>query len=191
MAVGGRDWSQTFPGSLIDSHEHQQASLTPRKVLSKPLQTLDALPRAGSCTPGVAAPHADCQRARAGRRENCWSQGVWRALKASPSLPPCPHGPVFPGIPWMLRWGFLEILFLRSWFSCWICLLPTLAFPLGDEGGEGRTLEVSGLGIALLTFALLSFPLCPYFITPPGGWMWEPQNRLALEKLVPVVEAGL
>lgn len=32
-------------------------------------------------------------------------------------LPPCPQGPVFPGIPYMLRWGFLEILFLRSWFD--------------------------------------------------------------------------
>lgn len=66
-----------------------------------------------------------------------------------------------------------------------------MAFPLWDEGGEGGTLEVSGLGIALLTFELLSFPLCPDFITPPGSWMWEPQNCLALEKLVPLVGAGL
>lgn len=134
MAVGGRDWSQTLSGSLIDSHEHQQASLTPREVLSKPLQTLVALPRAGSCTLRVAAPWESqhptlAARARAGRRENWWSLGVWRVLKAS--LPPCPHGPVFPGIPWMLRWGFLEILFLRSWLSCWICSFPPWHFLSG------------------------------------------------------------
>lgn len=75
-------------GSLIDSHEHQQASLTPREVLSKPLQTLVALPRAGSCTLRVAAPWESqhptlAARARAGRRENWWSLGVWWVLKAS------------------------------------------------------------------------------------------------------------
>lgn len=67
----------------------------------------------------------------------------------------------------MLRWGFLEILFLRSWLSCWICLLPTLAFPLWDEGGEGGTLEVSGLGIALLTFACCPSTV-PGFHNTPG-----------------------
>lgn len=65
-------------------------------------------------------------------RELLVPRGVARAEGISLSLPPCPHGPVFPGIPWMLRWGFLEILFLRSWLSSWICLPPTLAFPSGE-----------------------------------------------------------
>lgn len=69
----------------------------------------------------------------------------------------------------MLRWGFLEILFLRSRLNGGICLLPTLAFPPPwDEGGEGGTLEVrASLGTSLLTFVLLFFPLGRHFITFP------------------------
>lgn len=181
----GNGGEGTGPRCFLINSGKQRLPLTTWKVLPKPLQALVALPRAGSCTLGVAAPHTGCQSsALAGCREKLLvPRGV--ASAEGLSLPPCPHGPVFPGIPWMLRWGFLEILFLRSWPNSWSCLLPTLAFPVWDAGGEGGTLEVRGLGRSLLTFALLFFPLCPYFITSPGGWMWEPQNRLTLEKLVP------
>lgn len=57
----------------------------------------------------------------------------------------------------MLRWGFLEILFLRSWFSNWTHLLPTQSCPRGtsaqaqDEApGEGGALEVRGLARGVL-----------------------------------------
>lgn len=57
----------------------------------------------------------------------------------------------------MLRWGFLEILFLRSWFSGWTHLPPTQSCPRGtsahaqDEAQvEGHALEVRGLAHGVL-----------------------------------------
>lgn len=43
--------------------------------------------------------------------------------------------------------------------------------------------EVSGLGTSS-DLCVAFFPLRPYFLTSPGGWMWEPQNCFTLEKLV-------
>lgn len=52
-----------------------------------------------------------------GAQQGCGSsiphQPAVRTCGAGPEpRSPCPQGPVFPGIPWALRWGFLEILFL-------------------------------------------------------------------------------
>lgn len=54
----------------------------------------------------------------------------------------------------MLRWGFLEILFLRSWLTSWMCLLPSpgrspRSFGLSAAAGqvEGHALEVRGRGL--------------------------------------------
>lgn len=58
----------------------------------------------------------------------------------------------------MLRWGFLEILFLRSWFNSWTRLLP-IPFPcprgaLAQAQHEGQAeclaLEVRGLAARVL-----------------------------------------
>lgn len=113
--------------------------LTSGEVLSKPLRALLALPRAESCILGSEvhiAPHTGCQSWGRMQGKLLVPRGG-RGTAEGISLPPCPHGPVFPGIPWMLRWGFLEILFLRSWLNSWICLLSTLTFPPREKGGGG------------------------------------------------------
>lgn len=147
-----------------------QNFLTSEKVLSKPLRALVGLPRAGSYILGsrvhTAPPHWLPELGPRMQRKRLVPRGVARAEGIS--LPPCPHGPVFPGIPWMLRWGFLEILFLRSWLNSWICLLPTLASPPREEEGGGgasvggkRSRELSSdLCIAFLS-TLSIFPNIP------------------------------
>lgn len=95
----------------------------------------------------------------------------------------------------MLRWGFLEILFLRSRLNGGICLLPTLAFPPWDEGGEGGTLEVRGLARDIpsdLCIAFLSTGSAFHNIPPEAG-CGNLRTASLLRNLsqVAVVEAGL
>lgn len=62
----------------------------------------------------------------------------------------------------MLRWGFLEILFLRSWFHSWPSVAGGPRLSLDAGAGDGRAPKVRGFQAVPVTFTLLFSALCPF-----------------------------
>lgn len=66
----------------------------------------------------------------------------------------------------MLRWGFLEILFLRSWLNSWIRLLPIPELPRGPRLQHEARTGGKRARTVFLTFKLLFFPFGPFHNIP-------------------------